>query len=128
MSVDRLTRVNELLKREIGEAVLRISEPGFDVSAVTVLGVEAAHNLRNARVRVSIRDHQQERDKYLRILHKHRVSFQSLINKNLKLKYTPRLNFVIDPSIEKGNRILGILYDLEQKMPPAENNTPEPNS
>ena len=42
MSVDRLTRVNELLKREIGDLLFRVmNENKFDLASVTVTRVEA---------------------------------------------------------------------------------------
>ena len=49
MSVDRLERVNSLLKRVIGEAVFRVLQ-GDDVNpgVVTVTEVKCAKNLRNA--------------------------------------------------------------------------------
>jgi ribosome-binding factor A len=34
------------------------------------------------------------------------------------LKYTPRLRFVLDESIERGNRILKIMEELELETPP----------
>ena len=51
--VDRLTRVNELLKRELAEAIERglISAPGVLVS---VTEVHASVDLRNATVYISI--------------------------------------------------------------------------
>ena len=55
MSVDRLERVNSLLKRVIGEAVFRVMQSD-DVSPglITVTGVTCGKDLRNATVRVSV--------------------------------------------------------------------------
>jgi ribosome-binding factor A len=33
------------------------------------------------------------------------------------LKYTPRLRFLMDDSIARGNRVLGILSELEKTLP-----------
>jgi ribosome-binding factor A len=35
------------------------------------------------------------------------------MSKNVILKYTPRLHFKIDSSIENGDRVLGILAQLD---------------
>jgi len=35
------------------------------------------------------------------------------------LKYTPRLRFVRDDSVERGNRVLQILEELERTLPPS---------
>ena len=53
MSVDRLERVNSLLKRVIGDAMFRVLL-GDDVSPgmITVTGVSCGKDLRNATVRI----------------------------------------------------------------------------
>lgn len=116
MSSKRIERVNELLRREIGEALFHlITEEPFDLSAVTVTHVIAAPNLRHARVLVSIRDHVDEREHMLSILKRHRKEIQEGINRNLNLKYTPRLTFVLDTSVEKGDNMLSLLSRLEEE-------------
>lgn len=113
MSVDRMTRVNELLRREIGEALPRVMhENGFDMSAVTLTHVVADRNLRTARVFVSIREHLEDRDWMFNQIRHHRAEIQAQINRDLKLKYTPVLNFEMDLSLEKGDRVLHLLSEL----------------
>jgi ribosome-binding factor A len=53
----------------------------------------------------------------LSLLQKERKRFQSMIAKNVILKYTPKLKFFADDSIDRGNRILKILNELEQEPP-----------
>ena len=121
MNVDRMARVNSLLKREIGAVVLRmLHEASMDASAVTVVEVIASRDLQNARVRVSIRDDQQQRQPILSFLRRRHSSIQEEVSRAVVLKYTPRLSFEIDHSIEKGDRVLDILA----RMPPLED-TPE---
>jgi len=116
MPVDRLKRVDELLRREIGESLFHVmNERDFDVSAVTVTKVNASHNLRDARVMISIRDHAEERQRMLGLIKRHRREIQTLINRDLVLKYTPRLHFELDFSIEKGDHILDILSRMEEE-------------
>jgi ribosome-binding factor A len=114
MSIDRLERVNALLRREIGEALFKVfvGDP-LDLAAVTVTGVQAARNLRNATVSVSIYGHEQERGAMLRKIANKAGELQSLINRDLTLKYTPRLRFVLDESVEKGDHILDVLSKLD---------------
>ncbi len=116
MSIDRLTRVNELLKREIGALLFRImNENNFDLAAVTVTRVIASRNLRSARVFISIRDHTDEKSRMLALISKRAPEIQHWINKNINLKYTPRLAFEMDTSIEEGDRILQLLTKLEKE-------------
>ena len=113
MSVDRLVRVNELLKREIGLSLYRvITEGGFDLSAVTITKVIVSKDLANARVLVSIRDHEDNRGQMLDRLRSHRGEIQKLVSSVVVLKRTPRLHFDLDTSIEEGDRVLQLLTTL----------------
>jgi ribosome-binding factor A len=110
MSIDRLTRVNEMLKREIGTAIYHVMrEDAFDLAAVTVTEVSASHDLRTARVRVSIRGTDDRQASMLHLLKRHHGDFQALINRAMQIKYTPRLTFELDGSVAKGDHVLSIL-------------------
>ena len=114
MSVSRLTRVDVLLKRAIAEALFRImNEGGFDLSAVTITKAKSSPNLRHADIFVSIRGNEEARKTMFKQLKAHRVQIQSILNKDLVLKYTPVLRFVSDDSTEKGDKILNILINME---------------
>ena len=121
MSIDRMNRVNELLRREIGDSLFRLlSGQAVDMSAFTVTRVITSRNLRHARVMVSIRDHEDERDKMMALVKRQRKVIQDQINRNLVLKYTPRLTFELDTSVEKGDHVLDILSHLDDVAPGAE--------
>jgi ribosome-binding factor A len=114
MSVDRLERVNALLRRAIGESLYRVfAGDTLDLACITVTNVETSRNLRNATVSVSIFGHDDERGTILRKLANKADEFQSIINHDLTLKYTPRLRFVLDGSIAKGDHVLDILSHLD---------------
>ena len=114
MASGRIIRVNELLKREISDDIFRLfAHRDFDTGAITVTRVETAPDLRDAIVHISIFGHDEERIKMIRFLNKHRKEVQARMSKNVKIKYTPRLNFRLDTSIEDGDRVLGILSELD---------------
>lgn len=114
MSVDRLERVNALLRRAIGEALYRVfAGDTLDLACITVTNVETSRNLRNATVSVSIYGHEDDRGAILRKLANKADEFQSIINHEMTLKYTPRLRFVLDGSIAKGDHVLDILSHLD---------------
>jgi ribosome-binding factor A len=52
-------------------------------------------------------------------LNRHRQEVIRLMIKRVKLKYTPRLHFVLDESLEGGDRILSMLADMERENPTA---------
>lgn len=113
MSIDRIKRVNELIKREIAGVLYRVLDGReVDMSAITVTHVMTSRNLRHARILVSIRGHEDEQRRFLDRLRHHRSEIQQLINRDLSLKYTPRLSFELDDSVRRGDDILQILKEL----------------
>lgn len=117
MSSDRLIRVNELLKRSIAEFLFReMTEPGFNPAGVTVTHVMTSSDLHSARVLVSVMGDVATREECLRLLRRHRANIQRHIARDVKLKYTPQIQFVEDTSLQEGDRILQLLDDL----PPIE--------
>ena len=130
MAIDRLERVNALLRRELSEALYKVfaGEP-IDLAAITITRVEAARNLRTAKVSVSIFGHEHEHGAFLRQLANKAKDLQALINRDLTLKYTPRLRFELDGSLEKGDHILDVLSHLDlpadsgDEVPPAEDDS-----
>lgn len=125
MSVDRIKRVNILLQHEIANGIYHVLRPDeIDISAITITRVSTSRNLRQAKVMISIREHEDERDHMLGILRKHRKDFQDYICKSIVLKYTPRVFFSLDTSIEKGNSVLDTLSHLDIPKPPAEDDEP----
>jgi len=123
MKIDRIVRVNELLRREIAEALFHvIDEADVDVSALTVTHVHASRDLRRAQVWLSIRGYEDSRPAILARVLKHRSELQAWINRTVKLKYTPRLTFTLDLSLERGDHVLALLSDIE---PAADEPGPE---
>ena len=112
----RLQRVRELLKREIGE-VIRREFPVSEAGLVTVNDVDVAGDLHSAIVFISILGTADQQKHGLRLLTRHRVRIQGLVGRAVVLKYTPKLKFVIDDSVVRGNRVLQIIEELEKINP-----------
>jgi ribosome-binding factor A len=112
----RLQRVRELLKREIGE-VIRRHLPVDEVGLVNVNDVDIAPNLHNATVYVGVLGGESQKKRAMEALEQHRKRIQGYLGKAVVLKYTPRLRFVLDDSIERGNHILRLLDELEKSSP-----------
>ncbi len=114
MKADRITRVNEIIRRELGIQLYRVvNRPDFDTAAVTFTHTITSVDLRTCRVLVSIRGEPAEQERMLTILKRYRSDFQAAISKNVVLRYTPQIHFVLDHSVEKGDQILQILNQLE---------------
>jgi ribosome-binding factor A len=114
MKANRITRVNELIKRELGTQLYHvINRPDFDPATVTITHPQTSVDLRSCRVLVSIRGDETEQERVLSILKRHRADFQAVLSKNVILRYTPQLRFVIDHSIEEGDQVLQLLQQME---------------
>ena len=120
MSVDRLERVNSLLKRVIAEGVFVVMQgdtvaPGL----ITITDVHCGKDLRDATVKVSVFGDDALKETALQHLQHNARRFQQIINREVKMKFTPRLLFQLDRSIEKGDEVLAILEKLENGKPDA---------
>ncbi len=109
----RIQRVRELLKRAIGEAIrqeLPVSEAGL----VTVNDVDVAGDLKSATVYTSVLGNADQQKRGMELLNQHRARIQDLMSRAVVLKYTPKISFVLDDSVVRGNRVLQIIDELEK--------------
>ncbi len=115
-NMDRIQRVNEILKREIADLIekLSLNEGGYIVS---VTKVRTATTLKEAVVFISVlgaaKGCQSKADQAIAELSRHRAELQRRISKDVVLKYTPVLHFRVDRNIEEGDRVLAIIQELE---------------
>ena len=115
----RHERVRELLKREVGE-VIRRELPLAEVGMLTVNEVGVSNDLKSATVFVGVIGTPEQRKRAASLLDKEARRIQSLVGRAVVLKYTPHLKFVIDQAIERGNRVLEIIEDIERSTPTNE--------
>ncbi len=110
---DRMTRVNELLKREIADIIERDDIGGGSI-LISVTKVSTAHDLRRATVKISILGGDAEAKKQIiRKLQRMHGDIQRRMAKFITLKYTPVLDFELDSNIEAGDRVLAMLEELD---------------
>jgi len=109
----RLERVRELLKREIGE-VIRRQLPINEVGLINVNDVDVAPDLHNATVYIGVLGGEAQKKRAMEALEQSRKRIQGYLGKAIVLKYTPQLRFVLDESVERGNKILRLLDELEK--------------
>ena len=92
--MERIPRVNELLKEELGAILLR----EFDVpenTLVTLTRVSATPNLQQAKIYISVMP--EERGvQVLRLLKKEVYAMQQLLNKRLNMRPVPRIEWLLE--------------------------------
>jgi ribosome-binding factor A len=115
MATHRHERVRELLKRAVCEA-LRREVPVGDAGLICVNDVELGGDLKNARIFISILGDAAQQRAAMALLRKARPLIQEHVAKEVILKFTPRLRFSIDDSVERGNHVLRLIEELEKEQ------------
>ena len=113
-SVDRLVRVNELLKRVLADLLETLGYNEEQGKIISITRVDCASNLKTASVYVSIlgAKNEEEEARIVRRLIERKAEIQSLMSKEVILKYTPVLHFVLDHSVADGDRVLDLLRHM----------------
>ncbi len=116
----RIDRVNELLRREIGNVIQKDYE--WNGKLVTVSDVEITQDLKEGKVWTSVMGG--DGNSVIEKLNKDKGAIQSKVMKRVVLKSTPVLRFYLDVSAARGVGIVNLLeeVDLLPKAPDADSN------
>jgi ribosome-binding factor A len=113
---NRILRVNELLQKEIGQILLREFNIG-EGSLLTITRVEAFPNLQGAKVYISIMP-ENKREEVSRTLQRNIFEIQQLLNKRLKMRPVPKIQWVEDRAGGNAQRIGELLDQVKQEERP----------
>jgi ribosome-binding factor A len=113
MPTRRTVRVAEVLRKEL--AALMSHSLDLEGLLITISSVELPPDMKQAFIYVSTLNPEVDREMALKLLNRNRVPWQGAIGRRLGLKFTPQLIFRFDSAIERGDRIMEILTDLERK-------------
>lgn len=118
MGSERRARVGTLLQAAIAELLLReVKDPR--IGMVTVTGVDMSPDLKQARVFVSAFGDSEARARALAGLGSARSFLQAQVGRRLGLRFTPGLQFELDESLDRAER-------LEQLLRGVGDDEPEP--
>jgi ribosome-binding factor A len=109
----RMQRVSEEFREVLAEEIQRLKDPR--VGFVTVTGVEVTPDLRRARVFYTVLGDDGERRATAAALRSARSHLRSTVGHQVRLKFTPELEFEEDRAIEQGGRIEQILSELHRE-------------
>jgi len=113
----RIDRVSELLKRSAAE-VLRAEPALQQCGLVNVNEVRVAKDLQSALVFVGIIGNKEQKKRAMDFLHAEAKRLQNHVGDLMLLRHTAKLKFVEDDSIERGNRVIEILDEIEKEGRP----------
>lgn len=120
----RTQRVNQLLKEEIARLLLR-EVKDIRIGAVTVSAVEASPDLMQANVYVQVPGDEARKAEALEGLASAAGFIRSRLGRDLRIRRSPELRFVIDRTQEHAARIHELLAEVEsehenEKDPPQD--------
>jgi ribosome-binding factor A len=111
MAQYRAERLAHEIKRFMSEMIqFEMRDPRLHMASVT--RVEVSHDLRHAKIFISAVT-EEERDEAARVLQRARGFLRKGLAGQISLRVTPELQFVPDTAIAGGDRVLGIMRELE---------------
>jgi len=111
MSARRLLKAGEAIREVVAMAILtEIRDPR--VKNITVIGVEVAPDMREAKVLISIMGSESQQATSLRGLQNSAGFLQAKIAERIDTRYTPKLTFVADEGVKKSLAVAQILDQI----------------
>ena len=109
----RITRVNELIKREVND-ILRTKFRSEAVS-YTVIDIKISPDLRNGTVFYSVLGDDEQKEQAKRFFKRNAKEIRFLLGKRIILKYMPFLKYQLDNSMEKGSQLIDFMDEIDDQ-------------
>jgi ribosome-binding factor A len=109
-SYARTARINELLREVLAEELERFADTDERLRLPTVTGVDVTTDLSSAKVYMSSID-----ETVSEALSEHRAHLQRAIGRQVRMKRTPKLQFMRDPAVAEGEKVEEILRRLKNR-------------
>ncbi len=110
---NRVDRVNELIRQELSQIILRDLEMP-DQALVTLTRVVASGNLQQAKVYISVVPDERAQE-VLKILGKNIFAVQQMLNRKLKMRPVPKILWVPEKATLEAQRIEELLAQIKEK-------------
>ncbi|MBE8989286.1 30S ribosome-binding factor RbfA [Nostoc sp. LEGE 12450] len=115
----RVSRVAELIKREVSQMLLNgIKDDRVGTGMVSVTDVDVSGDLQHAKIYVSIYGTDEAKVETMAGLKSATGYVRSELGARVRLRRTPEVIFLEDRSIERGNKVLALLSQLNHDRPP----------
>lgn len=115
------TRINGEVKRELSNLINReIKDPRIH-PMTSVVAVEVAPDLKTAKVYISVMGDEEAKNETYQGLKSAASFMRGQLAKNLNLRNTPELNFIIDNSIEYGINMSKLIDEVNAQSSQNDN-------
>ena len=105
----RIDRVNELLRSEISHLIAREIKDPRVAGVISITEVVASSDLRSAKVYVSVMGRDADQKAAMDGIRSAASFLRRELRERINLKHTPHLTFVLDDSIDEGDRVLRLM-------------------
>ncbi len=117
MSSRRTERIANLIRNTIGQLLLsKIADPRIDPARTSITRVEVPEDLLTARIYISVIGSEADQRKALTALNGAAGHFQELLGKEIQLRNTPRLDFVVDAQFKKSIETYRLIQQAMQEI------------
>lgn len=111
--MERVQRVNQLIKKELSRIILREIDFPKDV-LVTITRVETSSNLIQTKVYISVMP-EDKSSQMMGVLNKHIYDIQQALNKRLKMRPIPKIIFVEERITREAAKVEELLEEIHKK-------------
>jgi ribosome-binding factor A len=115
MAINRVDRLNSLLKEVISEVIKRQVRNPHISDLLTITRVQITKDLHYAKVYVSIIGTDHEKQETLKALNSAAGFIAVNSAKQVVMRYFPELTFTLDDSVDKHMRIQSLLQKIEEE-------------
>lgn len=112
MASNRINRINEEIQKSIADNLRNLKDPRVTDTMISVTRVETTPDLRYAKVYVSFLE-ENKAPEAMKGLKSAAGYLRREIGNDLKLRYTPEIQWALDDSITYGARLLKLINSLE---------------
>ena len=117
--MSRIEKVNEVIKREIGNMIQLGDIRDPRINFVTILNVDVSKDLQHARVRFSIlSDDPRDIENAVDGLNSCRGYIRKLIAQRVVMRYTPQFQFIYDKGVQHAANIDKKLEEIKKLNSP----------
>ena len=115
----RTGRVNEEILKELSEILRTVKDPRVATAFVSVTAVDCSADLKFAKIYYSVMGERRKGDTQKGL--EHSVGYiRSQLARNLNLRITPELKFILDDSMKHGAHINSLLKQIEAELEAAD--------
>lgn len=111
---ERIPQVNQLIKKELGQIILK--EVDFPEGVlVTLTRVQTSSNLIQAKVYISVMPEIQI-GQVLEIMNRQIYFLQQMLNKRLRMRPIPKIQFVEEKATREAGRVEELLEEIKKDV------------